>query len=64
MLYQLIKEIPRGIFLSLSIFIVLLIIRLVSGVTIQFNEQLVSNFGYTMLYGMSIYLEMLLYLYI
>lgn len=56
MLYQLIKEIPRGIFLSLSIFIVLLIIRLVSGVTIQFNEQLVSNFGYTMLYGMSIYL--------
>lgn len=52
---QLIKEIPRAIVLSITIFLVLLLIRLISGNQIHFNHALLVNFGYTMLYSFSLY---------
>jgi hypothetical protein len=55
MLYKLIKEVPRAIVLSLSVFLVLLLIKLLTGITIQLNEYLVVNFSYTMLYGLTLY---------
>lgn len=55
MINKLIKEIPRAIIISVSIFIVLLLIRLITGVTIELNRDLIINFGYTLLYGMSLY---------
>ena len=55
MINKLIKELPRAIFISVSVFIVLLIIRFLSGVRIEFNSSLVINFGYTTLYGFMLY---------
>ena len=52
---QLVKEIPRAIILSIVIFFVLLLVRLITGNTIQFDYALLVNFGYTMLYGLSLY---------
>ncbi|MCF6130024.1 histidine kinase [Flavobacterium sp. AS60] len=52
---QLVKEIPRAIILSIVIFFVLLLIRLITGNTIQFDKSLLVNFGYNMLYGLSLY---------
>ena len=55
MINKLIKEIPRAIIISISIFFVLLLIRLITGNTISFDKALLVNFGYVMLYGLSIY---------
>ncbi len=55
MLQKLIKEVPRAIILSLSVFLVLLLIKLLTGITIQLNQYLWINFGYTMLYGLTLY---------
>lgn len=55
MLDKLYKEIPRALFLSISIFLVLLVIKLITGVTIQLNHNLLVNFGYTMLYSFALY---------
>jgi hypothetical protein len=55
MLQKLIKEVPRAIILSLSVFLVLLLIKLLTGITIQLNQYLWVNFGYTMLYGLTLY---------
>ena len=55
MFNKLIKEIPKAIILSISIFLVLLVIKLLTGNTIQFNYYLLINFGYTFLYGMTLY---------
>ncbi|GAB3725051.1 2TM domain-containing protein [Flavobacterium koreense] len=55
MITKLIKELPRAIFISISIFLVLLIIRFLSGVRIEFNSSLLINFGYTTLYGFMLY---------
>ena len=55
MINKLIKEIPRAIIITLLIFFVLLIIKLITGVTIEWNRYLAINFGYTMLYGLSLY---------
>lgn len=55
MINKLIKEIPRAIIISIAIFIVLLLIRLITGVTIELNRNLVINFGYTLLYGLTLY---------
>ena len=55
MLQKLIKEVPRAIILSLSVFLVLLVIKLLTGITIQLNQYLWVNFGYTMLYGLTLY---------
>ena len=52
---KLIKEIPRAIILSICVFLVLLVIKLITGITIQLNEYLLVNFGYTMLYGLTLY---------
>ena len=52
---KLIKEIPRAIILSIAVFLVLLVIKLMTGITIQLNEYLLINFGYTMLYGITLY---------
>jgi sensor histidine kinase YesM len=53
---RLIKEIPRGFIISLLIFLVLLIIKAITGNAINFDMYLLSNFGYTILYGLSLYL--------
>lgn len=55
MITKLIKELPRAIFISISVFLVLLIIRFLSGVRIEFNSSLLINFGYTTLYGFMLY---------
>jgi hypothetical protein len=52
---KLIKEFPRAIILSISVFLVLLVIKLITGVTIQLNEYLLVNLGYTILYGLTLY---------
>lgn len=51
----LIKEMPRGIIISLLIFLTLLIIRVITGNTVSFDTGLAINFGYTMLYSISLY---------
>jgi sensor histidine kinase YesM len=55
MINKLIKEIPRAIVISVSIFLVLLLVRLIVGNTIALDYSLLSNFGFTMLYGLSLY---------
>jgi hypothetical protein len=55
MFNKLIKEIPRAIILSVCVFLILLVIKLMTGITIQLNEYLLVNFGYTMLYGLTLY---------
>ena len=52
---QLIKEIPRAIIISITVFFVLLMIRLITGSRVAFDYALLVNFGYTMLYGFSLY---------
>lgn len=55
MIRKLIKEIPRATVISVLIFLVLLLIRLILGNTIAFDYSLLSNFCFTMLYGLSLY---------
>ena len=55
MINKLIKEIPRATIIAISIFIVLLLLRLITGSTIHFDTNLLVNFGYVMLYGLSLY---------
>lgn len=55
MINKLLKEIPRAVIIALFIFVVLLIIRLITGVTVELNRNLAINFGYTMLYGLVLY---------
>lgn len=65
MINRLGKELPRALVISISIFFVLQIIRLISGVSIQLNKNLAVNFGYTMLYGLTLYFSNLyLFLYL
>jgi len=52
---QLIKEIPRAVIISITIFFVLLLVRIITGNKIQFDYYLLVNFGYTILYGLSLY---------
>lgn len=56
MLHKLYKEIPRAFILALTVFLVLLVLKLITGVTIALNNYLLINFGYTMLYGIVLYL--------
>lgn len=51
----LIKEMPRGIIISLLIFLTLLILRVITGNKVSFDTSLAINFGYTMLYSISLY---------
>jgi hypothetical protein len=50
-----IKEFPRATYISLSVFVVLMLIRLISGGDVSFNERLAWVFFYNMLYGYSLY---------
>jgi ABC-type multidrug transport system fused ATPase/permease subunit len=50
-----IKEFPRATYIMLGIFIVLLLIRVITGGSVAFDEKLAWNFFYTMLYGYSLY---------
>ena len=52
---KLIKEIPRALIISVSIFLVLLLVKMITGVAIRINFHLLVNFGYTMLYGLVLY---------
>jgi sensor histidine kinase YesM len=62
---KLIKEIPRAIIISLAVFLVLLLIRFITGNTIRFDYSLLVNFGYTMLYGLSLfYANAILFIYL
>lgn len=65
MISKIIKEIPRAIIISLSIFVVLLLIQLITGVRVELNHNLLINFGYTQLYGLTLYFSnALLFLYL
>lgn len=50
-----IKEFPRATWISLGIFLVLIIIRLIGGGKISLDFNLLVNFGYCLLYGYSLY---------
>lgn len=50
-----IKELPRAIFIGLSIFIVILIIKLLNGERVSFNTNLKMTFLYTFLYSFSLH---------
>jgi hypothetical protein len=55
MIYKLTKEIPRALIISVSIFLVLLLVKVITGVAIRFDFHLLVNFGYTMLYSLVLY---------
>jgi 2TM domain/Histidine kinase len=52
---KLLKEIPRAIIITITIFFVLMLVRLITGNKIQLDYSLLVNFGYTMLYGLTLY---------
>ena len=55
MIQKLVKEVPRALIISVSVFLVLVLIRLISGITVALNRDLAINFGYTFLYGFALY---------
>ncbi len=55
MIDKLIKQFPRATFIMLIVFIVLLIIRVLSGGSVALNQGLAWQFFYTMLYGYTLY---------
>lgn len=55
MINKLIKEIPRALTITILIFFVLVLLRLITGNTIRFDTNLFVNFGHAMLYGLSLY---------
>jgi sensor histidine kinase YesM len=50
-----IKEFPRATWISVSVFLVLVLIRFLMGEKVIFDNNLLVNFGYTMLYGYFLY---------
>ena len=65
MINKIIKEIPRAIIISVLIFLVLLFIKFITGVAIELNNELFINFGYTLLYGITLYFSnALLFMYL
>ena len=65
MINKLIKEVPRATIIAISILFVLLLIRFITGHTIHFNRDLLTNFGYVMLYGFTLYFSnALLFIYL
>lgn len=55
MIDKLIKQFPRATFIMLVVFVVLIVIRLLSGGSVGLNERLAWQFFYTMLYGYTLY---------
>jgi hypothetical protein len=60
-----IKELPRAIFIGLSIFSVIIIIRLINGESVDFDSYLKFTFMYTILYSFSLhYVNMVLFIFL
>ncbi len=55
MIEKLLQQFPRATFIMLLVFVVLIIIRLLSGISVGFNEGLAWQFFYTSLYGYTLY---------
>ena len=55
MIDKLSKEFPRAIVISNLVFIVLLLIKFVTGTVIEFNYSLLEFYSYTNLYSLSLY---------
>lgn len=55
MIDKLIKQFPRATFIVLLVFVVLVIIKVLSGGSVEWNEGLALQFFYTMLYGYTLY---------
>lgn len=55
MIDKLIKQFPRATFIMLLVFVVLIMIRVLSGGSVEWNEGLALQFFYTMLYGYTLY---------
>ena len=53
---QFLKEIPRAAIISLSIFMIIILINFLNGNEIAFNDNLKSTFYYTVLYSFSLHL--------
>lgn len=53
---QFIKELPRALFIGISIFSVIIIIQLLNGESVGFNNKLKLTFIYTLLYSFSLHL--------
>jgi len=52
---KLIKEFPRATFILLGVFVVLTLLNVVMGGQVTWNIELAMSFGFTMLYGYSLY---------
>ena len=52
---KLTKEIPRALIISVSVFLVLLLVKMITGVEIRFDFYLGVNFAYTILYSLVLY---------
>jgi hypothetical protein len=52
---KLIKEFPRATAIVLGIFVVLILLKLVTGGQVAWNSELAISFGFTILYGYSLY---------
>jgi hypothetical protein len=55
MIDKLIKEFPRALVISTFVFIILLLLKIVTGVAIQINSSLVVFYLYTTVYSFSLY---------
>lgn len=55
MFTKLIKEFPRAFLISICIFLAIIFVRSIIGLTISFDFSLAINFGYSLLYGLSLY---------
>jgi ABC-type multidrug transport system permease subunit len=55
MIDKLIKEFPRALVISTFVFIILFLLKIVTGVAIEFNSSLVVFYLYTTLYSFSLY---------
>ena len=55
MIEKLIQQFPRATFIMLLVFVVLIIIKVLSGFSVGFNEDLAWQFFYTSLYGYTLY---------
>ncbi len=52
---KLIKEFPRATFILLGVFVVLTLLNVMMGGQVTWNIELAMSFGFTMLYGYSLY---------
>ena len=50
-----IKDLPKALFISFAIFLVLMVLNVISGYQLKLDYELWSRFLYTMLYGVCLY---------